>query len=322
MILNYALMFACGALTKFTDNLIDEPFKSKYPWLQFATGIIYGALAGYLATSSTEFATLIIAITIGVLFAGKIDAIAHQIAIGIIFGFFAFFGLPEINFIAMAAFIGLGFLDEAMNDFMDKAKKEGKNIPKTIKKIVSARLSLEIGTLVFGFLTGNFVYFIAIFAFDSAYNIVDKIMPKFMKKFDPEYGPQLVLDLYKANPKKLTDKKFIKSFLEKFPKEIGMKAISKPQVIEYRPNKKEESGISALILIAESHITIHTYPLKQLAKIDIMSCKKFDHKKTVNLLKKAFEAQEVESHSLYRGKHYPIDIKKAMHIAEQERTKL
>ena len=222
MILNYILMFACGAFTKFTDNLIDEPFKSKWPWLQFATGIIYGTLAGYLATNSTEFGTLIIAISIGVLFAGKIDALAHQIAIGIIFGFFALFGLPQINFVAMAAFVGLGFLDEALNDFMDKAKEQGKKIPKHVQKIVSARLSLEVGTLAFGFLTGNFVYFIALFAFDLAYNIIDKVMPKFMQKFDPQYGPQLVLDLYKADTKKLADKKFIKNFLEKFPKEIGI----------------------------------------------------------------------------------------------------
>ncbi len=201
-ILTYLLMFACGAFTKFTDNLIDEPFAIKFPWMQYVTAAVYGLLAGYLATGSTEFGTLIIAITIGVLLAGKIDSKAHQLAIAIIFAMFALRGLPAVAIPLLAFFIALGFIDEALNDFIDKAKEKGKHINSTIQHIVSARLSLEIGTLAVGFLTGNFIYFFAIFSFDLAYNVVDKVMPFFMKKFNPEYGPQLVVDLYKCSEKK------------------------------------------------------------------------------------------------------------------------
>ena len=320
MILSFVLMFACGLFTKFTDNLIDEPFKSKWSWLQFLTGAIYGLLAGYLASNSTEFATLIIAITIGVLIAGKIDAKAHQLAVAIIFAFFAFFGLPTVDFFLMAGFVVLGFLDEVFNDLMDKAREKGKKVNKVLQSVISARLSLEIGALVFGFVSGNYIYFIAIFLFDLAYNIVDKTMPHFMEKFDADYGPQLSLDLYKCSQKRLDDKKFVKKLLNEFPEKIGMRKISEPHVIEYRPEKKEEGGLSGFVIIAESHITIHTYPIKELAKIDIVSCKEFDHGKAVSILKKAFKAKESEYKNLYRGKHYPSDERKATRIMKKERS--
>ncbi len=320
-VITYLLMFACGAFTKFADNLIDEPFKSKFPWLQYATAAIYGILAGYLATGSTEFATLIIAITIGVLFAGKIDSKAHQLAIAIIFVTIALRGLPSIDILLLAALVILGFLDDALNDFVDNAKEKGKHINSTIRHIVSARLSLEIGTLALGLWTGNFVYFLSIFSFDLAYNIVDKAMPLFMKMFNPEYGPQLVVDLYKCNAKKLGDKNFIKKTLVEFPAKIGMRKISKAFVFKYNPKNKEEQGLSAFVLIAESHITIHTYPLRQLAKIDIVSCKGFDQEKAAAMLKKTFNAKEAEAKSLYRGKHYPKDLKKSAELAKKERSK-
>ncbi len=320
-IIAYLLMFACGAFTKFTDNLIDEPFAIKFPGIQYVTAAVYGLLAGWLATGSTEFATLIIAIAIGVLIAGKIDSKPHQLAIAIIFAAFAVMGLPAIDIPLLAAFIALGFLDEALNDFVDKAKEKGKHINSTIQHIVSARLSLEIGTLVLGFWTGNFVYFFAIFSFDLAYNIVDKAMPFFMKKFNPDYGPQLVVDLYKCDAKKLADKKFIKKLLSEFPAKIGMRKISKVFVFKYNPKNKEEQGLSAFVLIAESHITIHTYPLRQLAKIDIVSCKGFDQEKATAMLKKTFNAKEAEAKSLYRGKHYPKNLKKSAELAKKERQK-
>jgi len=317
----FALMFACGAFTKFTDNLIDEPFKSRFPKMRYATGILYGLIAGFLIASSPEFATLIIAIAIGVLLSGKIDSRAHQLAIAAIFVAITFLGLPPVNFFALALFSGLGFLDELLNDFVDRLREKGRHINKALEKAVSARLSLEFGTLTFGLATGNYVYFIAMLSFDLAYNLVDKAMPFFMARFNPEYGPQLAIDLYKCSEKKLGKKAFVKRFLNGFPAKIGMRKISKAFVLEHRPEKEEDSGLSGLVIIAESHVTIHTYPLRQLAKIDIVSCKAFDQEKAVSILKKAFNAREAEVQSLYRGKHYPKDAKKASVLMQEERRR-
>ena len=84
--------------------------------------------------------------------------------------------------------------------------------------------------------------------------------------------------------------------------------------------KQSREIISGFVIIAESHITIHTYPLRQLAKIDIVSCKQFGQKKAISILKKTFNAGEAETQFLYRGKHYPRDVKKAAALVKKERV--
>ncbi|MAG22440.1 MAG: adenosylmethionine decarboxylase [Candidatus Diapherotrites archaeon] len=322
MIFFYLLAFLDGLLTKMTDNFVDEPFKSKHPVLPYLTGITYGLLAGFLITISTEFATIIIAITIGVLIAGKIDSREHQFAVAALFIFASLFGFPAINFPFLVIFLLLGFLDEILNDFIDKIKEKDKSVNRLVEKVVSVRLSLEIGAIAIGFVTGNFEYFFLLFAFDLAYNLIDKAMPLFLEKFSADYGPQLALDLYKCNAKKLGDKKFVEKILNEFPAKIGMQKISEAHIIEYKAPKKEDSGLSGFVIIAESHITIHTYPLQGFAKIDVVSCKRFDHEKATEILKKAFNASEAEAKVLYRGKHYPSEIKKAKQLVEKERSTL
>lgn len=182
MIAYYLLALACGALTKLTDNLLGEPFKSRHSLLPYLSGAIYGLIAGFLATRSTEFATLIIAITIGVLIAGKIDSREHQVAVALLFIFAAFYGLPQINFFLLAIFLLLGFMDEILNELIDRLRGRGR-VNRIAEKAINARLSLEIGTIAVGIIYGNFNYFLLLLSFDLAYNVIDKAMPLFMEKF-------------------------------------------------------------------------------------------------------------------------------------------
>ncbi len=314
-----ALMFFCGFLTKFTDNLVDQAYLPKRQWIASLAGLGYGLIAGYLLTASQEFATIIAAITVGVLLAGKIDARPHQLAIAAIIAFIVVFSLSKVSLVLVAFFAGLGLLDEALNDLMDRLKEKRK-ANKIMQRIVSARLSLEIGAMAVGLATGNWNYFLAVFSFDLAYNTADKAMPFFMTSFDSGYGPQLSLDLYKCNKKRLSDKKLLKKVLQEFPKKIGMTPISKPFIIEHTAGKTQDSGLSGFIVIAESHITVHTYPFKALAKIDIVSCKSFDTEKSLELMKKLFQAKEAEKFVLKRGKEYPKSAKKAISLVKKERS--
>jgi S-adenosylmethionine decarboxylase len=59
-----------------------------------------------------------------------------------------------------------------------------------------------------------------------------------------------------------------------------------------------------VVLIAESHITIHTFPDKDHAFIDIFSCKDFDTDYAVNYMINLFEAKEHEVSLASRGTEF------------------
>lgn len=181
-VFTYILCFACGFLAKATDSIADCEFSLKLPRIRFAAGAAYGLLAGFLATQSRELATLIIAITVGVLLSGKIDEKAHQLAIAVLLLAVAFIGLPQVNVHLLLLFLLLGFIDETGNDLADAKEQQKKRFPRPIAKILKARPCLELGALAVGIALNNWVYFLAVLSFDAAYNIAPKAMQFFSRR--------------------------------------------------------------------------------------------------------------------------------------------
>ena len=114
----------------------------------------------------------------------------------------------------------------------------------------------------------------------------------------------LVIDGYGANPAALTDAEAIHDFLHDYPARIGMTRVAPPQVYTYRGVKPEDWGVSGFVLIAESHITIHTFPDRGYLNIDIFSCKPFDASESLSDIRAAFGIEEVETRVLERGLEY------------------
>ena len=120
------------------------------------------------------------------------------------------------------------------------------------------------------------------------------------------FGPHLTLDLSKCKPKTLDNYDFIFKILDELPEKIGMTKITKPYVFPYAGLVPEDKGITGVVIIAESHISIHTFQEKDYVFIDIFSCKAFDVDFAANYLIKAFGAKKVEKNVLYRGRDFPI----------------
>src|SRR3989338_1728877 len=131
------------------------------------------------------------------------------------------------------------------------------------------------------------------------------------RKVSIGFGPHLTLDLYGCDQTRLLDDKYIYNLLDKLPAKIGMHKISQPAVNKFTSNplgKKQsfdQGGISAFVLIAESHITIHTFVAQSFASVDIFSCKNFDVEKAEKHLMKAFSVTKAEKNFLLRGKEFP-----------------
>jgi S-adenosylmethionine decarboxylase len=114
----------------------------------------------------------------------------------------------------------------------------------------------------------------------------------------------LIIDGYGGDTQKMQDVDFINHLLNLYPSIIGMTKISPPQVSKYIGTKPEDWGVSGFVLIAESHISIHTFPERSYINIDIFSCKEFDADGTIKDLQEKFGLAEVRSYILNRGLEY------------------
>ena len=93
----------------------------------------------------------------------------------------------------------------------------------------------------------------------------------------------LVINGRGTDADKLKDVNLIYRFLDEYPSVIGMTKIIKPQIYTYNGQKPQDWGVSGFVLIAESHISIHTFPSKCYANIDIFSCWLVDVVEPINL---------------------------------------
>ena len=76
----------------------------------------------------------------------------------------------------------------------------------------------------------------------------------------------LLLELYKCNYEKLNDESFLRCTLNKAAK------FANATVLDLISNKFEPQGVTAIALLAESHISIHTWPESNYSAVDIFTC--------------------------------------------------
>jgi len=123
-----------------------------------------------------------------------------------------------------------------------------------------------------------------------------------------EFGPHLVLDLNDCNPAILSDLTAVYDVLNELPDLINMHKITQPYVFPYSGLVPEDKGITGMVIIAESHISIHTFSEKNYAFIDVFSCKDFDFDFAADYLIKKFESKRPEKQVMIRGKEFPRSV--------------
>ena len=86
---------------------------------------------------------------------------------------------------------------------------------------------------------------------------------------DEKLGHQskhLLLELYRCDSEKLNDESFLRCSLNRAAK------LAKATVLNLMSNKFEPQGVTAIALLAESHISIHTWPEANYSAVDIFTC--------------------------------------------------
>ena len=64
----------------------------------------------------------------------------------------------------------------------------------------------------------------------------------------------------------------------------------------------EPFGVSGVVLIAESHFSVHTWPENSFVGVDIFTCGEMDAEVAIDVMRDAFRAREVDVKMLVRGR--------------------
>jgi S-adenosylmethionine decarboxylase len=143
-----------------------------------------------------------------------------------------------------------------------------------------------------------------------------------LEKFEMGFGQHLMLDGYGCPYDTLTDLDRIYEFLNQCPDLIHMTKIMPPYAFKYSGKVPQDWGLSGFVLIAESHISIHTFPEKGYLSIDVFSCKDFDVQTAVDFATKVFGITSQEIKIVDRGLEFPRDMGAVTQFMTDERKEM
>jgi S-adenosylmethionine decarboxylase len=116
-----------------------------------------------------------------------------------------------------------------------------------------------------------------------------------------------LLDLYRCDYEKLNDESYLRCTLNRAAK------LAKATVLNLISNKFEPQGVTAIALLAESHISIHTWPESKYSAVDIFTCGQSMMPELASQY--LIDALKAEEHSLRVMKRNPPST-----VLEQMRT--
>jgi S-adenosylmethionine decarboxylase len=99
-------------------------------------------------------------------------------------------------------------------------------------------------------------------------------------------GKHCVQELYRANSAKLNDEAYLRTAL------AAAAEASNATLLDIRTHAFEPQGVTGFALLAESHISIHTWPEHGYAAVDVFTCgDTTDPERACSYLAEALEAR-------------------------------
>lgn len=132
----------------------------------------------------------------------------------------------------------------------------------------------------------------------------------------------ITIDGFGGDPHQLGSEELVRKLLDRYPDDIGMTKITDPHVFEYHGDKPEDWGVSGFVIIAESHIAVHTFPTHGQVWVDIFSCKGFDAVPAIDMIVEAFSLQDTRINKLERGLEYPHNVAASIPLNRAERREV
>jgi S-adenosylmethionine decarboxylase len=111
-------------------------------------------------------------------------------------------------------------------------------------------------------------------------------------------GTHLICELYGAQS--LTDAEHIAEAVRAAAEACGATVLT----VQMHPFQ-ENGGVAGVALLAESHITIHTWPEHAYAAVDVFMCGTCDPHDSLPVLEAAFQPSDLQHRALSRGTSPP-----------------
>lgn len=109
-------------------------------------------------------------------------------------------------------------------------------------------------------------------------------------------GRQILVEFYDCKESNINDVEYIESSL------INATEASNATIISHNFHKFSPYGVSGVVVIAESHVAIHTWPEYNYAAVDIFTCgDSIDPWVIQEHLKEYLESKNVSSMEMKRG---------------------
>lgn len=125
--------------------------------------------------------------------------------------------------------------------------------------------------------------------------VEDLTQDHFIVRDGKEYaGTHLIIDLWGA--KRLDELELMESALREAVEKAGATLLH-IHLHHFTPN----GGISGVAVLAESHISVHSWPERDFAAFDVFMCGDAEPEKAIDVLKAAFTPTQVNVETILRG---------------------
>ena len=116
-------------------------------------------------------------------------------------------------------------------------------------------------------------------------------------------GRHLIIELFDCDRKIISDLNTVEDLI------LEAVRISGATIVESFFHLFPPNGVSGIVVVAESHFSIHTWPEYSYAAVDIFTCgDSVDSKKALSFLKQSLKAKNVSMMELERGPAGPARI--------------
>ena len=113
---------------------------------------------------------------------------------------------------------------------------------------------------------------------------------------DDHLGHHLLIDCHGCRGDLLTDVDAVRELLRRAAAAFGLTVIAEA-FHQYLPQ-----GVSGVLILAESHLAVHTWPEREFAAVDLFTCAACpEAARLADFLKSALGAERVECRRLGRG---------------------